>query len=95
VVVESADQHDANALLPTLEQLAQKGMLPEEMLADSLYGSDSNCEAALQEHQVTVIAPVIGEIDCQTIDRTHFFAYSVWEALFKGVEMSLLTNSIS
>ena len=50
---------NANALLPALEQLAQKDMLPEEMLADSLYGSDSNCEAALQEHQVTVIAPVM------------------------------------
>jgi len=59
VAVESADQHDANALLPALEQLAQKDMLPEEMLADSLYGSDSNCQAALQGHQVTVIAPVM------------------------------------
>jgi hypothetical protein len=59
VAVESADQHDANALLPALEHLAQQEMLPEEILADSLYGSDSNCQTAMQEHQVAVIAPVM------------------------------------
>jgi hypothetical protein len=59
VAVESADRHDANALLPALEQLAQQEMLPEEMLADSLYGSDSNCETAMKHHQVAVIAPVM------------------------------------
>lgn len=59
VAVESADQHDANALLPALDHLAQQEMLPREMLADSLYGSDSNCETATQEHQVAVIAPVM------------------------------------
>ena len=57
--MESADQHDANALLPALTQLEQKAMLPQQMLADSLYGSDSNCETALQEHRVVVISPVM------------------------------------
>jgi hypothetical protein len=59
VAVESADQHDVNALLPALERLEQKDMLPSEMLADSLYGSDSNCEAALHDHQVEVVAPAM------------------------------------
>lgn len=59
VEVESADQHDANALLLALTQLEQKAMLPQQMLADSLYGSDSNCETALQEHRVVVISPVM------------------------------------
>ena len=59
VAMESADQHDANALLPALEQLAQQEMLPQELLADSLYGSDSNCETAMQEHQVAVVAPAM------------------------------------
>jgi hypothetical protein len=58
VAVESADQYDANAP-PALAQLEQKDMLPQEMLVDSLYGSDSNCETTLQEHQVAVIAPVM------------------------------------
>ena len=34
-------------------------MLPQHILADSLYGSDSNCETALQEHRVVVISPVM------------------------------------
>jgi hypothetical protein len=59
VMVESADQHDANALLPTLSKLQQQGMLPEAILADSLYGSDANCELALLEHGVAVISPVM------------------------------------
>jgi hypothetical protein len=59
VEVESADQHDANALLPALTQLEQKAMLPQQMLADSLYGSDNNCETAMQDHQVEVISPVM------------------------------------
>ena len=42
-----------------LTTLAQQEMMPREMLADSLYGSDSNCETAMQEHQVAVIAPVM------------------------------------
>ena len=59
VTVESADQHDAHALLPALEQLEQKAMLPKELLADSLYGGDDNCQTALQEHKVTVISPAM------------------------------------
>ena len=57
--VESADQHDANALLPALEDLKSRDMASTEVLADSLYGSDSNCEKAIREHDVVVIAPVM------------------------------------
>ena len=59
VTVESADQHDANALLPALEDLTQRDMAPEELLADSLYGSDSNCEHAREQYDVEVIAPAM------------------------------------
>ena len=58
VAVESADQHDANALLPAVEDLKNREMAPDELLADSLYGSDTNCERA-REHGVEVIAPVM------------------------------------
>ena len=58
VAVESADQHDANALLPAVEDLKNREMAPDELLADSLYGSDTNCEQA-REHGVEVIAPVM------------------------------------
>ena len=59
VAVESADQHDANALLPALEDLKERDMAPDELLADSLYGSDSNCEQAKADHGVNVVAPVM------------------------------------
>jgi len=59
VAVESADRHDTNSLLPALEKLQQREMSPQQILADSLYGSDSNCEKALKEHGVTVISPVM------------------------------------
>lgn len=59
VAVESADQHDANALLPAIEDLQNRDMTPDELLADSLYGSDANCEQAMEEHGVTVIAPAM------------------------------------
>jgi len=59
LAVESADQHDANALLPAIEDLKNREMVPEELLADSLYGSDSNCEQAAEEHGVEVVAPVM------------------------------------
>ncbi len=59
VAVESADQHDANAVLPALEDLEKRDMAPDELLADSLYGSDSNCEQTRNQHDVTVISPVM------------------------------------
>lgn len=59
VDVESADCHDSGSLLPALEKLEQQEMCPEEILADSLYGSDANCEKALEEHDTTVTSPVM------------------------------------
>ena len=57
--VESADKHDANALLPAIEELEKKGITPQEFLADSLYGSTSNCDKAKNDHGVEVIAPLM------------------------------------
>lgn len=61
VHVESADKSDVHALLPAIEKSAEKDMAPKELLADSLYGSDDNCEQARSEHGVEVIAPVMGK----------------------------------
>ena len=57
VQVEPAHKSDAHALIPALEAVAEKGLAPKEVLADSLYGSDENCEAA-QEMGVEVVSPV-------------------------------------
>ncbi len=59
VQVESADNSDANALIPMIEETQKKGLGPEEVLADSLYGSDENCEKA-KELGVEVVSPVMG-----------------------------------
>lgn len=59
VHVESAKESDVHALLPALESTAERGLEPKEVLADSLYGSDENCEAA-KTMGVEVVSPVMG-----------------------------------
>lgn len=61
VQIESADKSDAHALLPAIEKSVEKNMAPKKLLADSLYGSDDNCEQAKAEYGVEVISPVMGK----------------------------------
>ena len=59
VAVEAAHEHDAHALIPAIEDAAEHGFAPKEVLADSLYGSDENIQnAALLG--IEVISPVLG-----------------------------------
>jgi hypothetical protein len=59
VEVEPAHESDANALLPCLEATGKRDLVPEQLLADSLYGSDHNCEQA-RELGVEVVSPCMG-----------------------------------
>jgi len=59
VEVEPAHNSDANALMPAIESVEEKGLKPKELTADSLYGSDDNFERAKQ-HDVELIAPTMG-----------------------------------
>jgi hypothetical protein len=59
VEVERAHESDANALIPCLEATREREIAPEELLADSLYGSDDNCEKA-KELGVEVVSPCMG-----------------------------------
>ena len=59
VRVEKACQSDANALLPAIEETLEKGLAPELLQADSLYGSDDNCQQA-EELGVELISPAMG-----------------------------------
>lgn len=59
VQVEPAHKSDAHALIPALEAVAERELAPKEVLADSLYGSDENCEAA-KAMGVEVVSPVKG-----------------------------------
>jgi hypothetical protein len=60
VEVEKAHESDANALLPAIKETQKRDAMAEEILADSLYGSDDNIAQAEQEG-VTVIAPTMGK----------------------------------
>ena len=59
VKVEAANESDANALLPAIEDTAKRELAPKELLADSLYGSDDNVEKA-KELGVEVVSPTMG-----------------------------------
>ncbi len=59
VGVESACAHDVHALIPALEAVKERDLLPEQVLADSLYGSEENCAQA-KEMGVEVISPAMG-----------------------------------
>ena len=57
--VETAAQSDADAVEPLLEDLKKRDLLPEELLADTGYGSHRNVESAKNE-EVKLTAPVPG-----------------------------------
>jgi len=59
VEVEPAHNSDANALIPAIESAEQRNLKPEELSADSLYGSDDNFERAKQ-HDIELVAPTMG-----------------------------------
>ena len=59
VDIEPANVSDVHALIPALESAKDRGLAPEEVLADSLYGSDENQEKA-QAIGVEVVSPVMG-----------------------------------
>jgi hypothetical protein len=59
VDVEPANESDANALIPYLEATGEREIAPDQVLVDSLYGSDQNCEQA-KELGVEVVSPCMG-----------------------------------
>ena len=56
---QTAVESDANALEPVLADLQTRDLLPEEMLADTSYGSDDNVQRAAALG-VEVVSPVSG-----------------------------------
>lgn len=59
VIPETACANDSEAVRPMLEQLNGNGLTPEQMAADTAYGSDENCVIA-ESFGVELIAPVPG-----------------------------------
>lgn len=71
VQVEQAHKSDANALLPAIFSTQERDLVPKEMLADSLYGSDDNCQKA-KESGVEVVSPTMGETKKDAISLSEF-----------------------
>lgn len=71
VEVEQSHKSDANALIPAIETTKEQGLAPEEVLADSLYGSDENCQT-VQELGVAVLSPVMGRKKDEDINLSDF-----------------------
>jgi len=71
VQVEPAHQSDALALLPAIESARKSDLAPKEMIADSLYGSDDNCEKA-KDLGIAVISPTMGETKKDAVSLSEF-----------------------
>ena len=71
VEVESACIGDVHAVIPALDSTKERELAPTELLADSLYGSDDNCERA-QEMGVDVISPTMGTSKENTLSLSDF-----------------------
>ena len=57
--VEPAHESDADALILATESSKERGLAPEELLADTLYGSDENSQKA-EKLGVEVVSPAKG-----------------------------------
>jgi hypothetical protein len=71
VEVEPAHESDANAIVPAIESVEERDLKPKELMADSLYGSDDNCESA-DKHGVDLIAPTMGSVDKEKLSIADF-----------------------
>jgi hypothetical protein len=71
VEVEKACQSDAQALVPAIESAKKRKLCPKELEADSLYGSDENCETA-KAKGVELISPTMGTPKDEIISLVEF-----------------------
>ena len=53
--VEPAHNSDTHALIPAIEAVKEQNLKPQELIADSFFGSDDNSEYAT-EHEVELVA---------------------------------------
>ncbi|HDL07476.1 MAG TPA: hypothetical protein ENG35_01910, partial [Desulfobacteraceae bacterium] len=71
VKVEPSHNSDANALIPAIESTEEQNPKPKEILADSLYGSDDNCERAKKDN-AGLTAPTMGSVKEDKLSFTDF-----------------------
>ena len=71
IELETACKSDVHALIPAIESTEGRGLAPDEILADSLYGSDENREMA-KEMGVEVVSPTMGTPKKDTVGLSEF-----------------------
>jgi len=71
VSVEKASQSDAHALVPAIESVKERGLTPHELQADSLYGSDENCESSKLEG-IDLVSPTMGKTKSEGMTLSDF-----------------------
>jgi hypothetical protein len=71
VEVEKACDGDAQALIPAIESTNKRGLCPDELEADTLYGSDENYQAA-NSMGVELVAPVKGKPEKSAVSLSGF-----------------------
>ncbi|MBN1833633.1 MAG: transposase [Deltaproteobacteria bacterium] len=76
IEVQPAHESDANALIPAIESSQKRGLGPEEVLADTLYGSDENSQRA-EELGVEVVSPA--KSGKEKADSIHLSDFTVSE----------------
>ena len=71
VEVEKACESDAQALIPAIESTQKRGLGPDELEADTLYGSDENDQAA-KSMGVELVSPVKGKPEKSAVSLSEF-----------------------
>lgn len=59
-IPQTACEQDTNAVEKVRDELRESGKLPEQMVADTLYGSDDNVQNALKD-KMNLVSPVSGK----------------------------------
>jgi hypothetical protein len=71
VELEKASDSDAQALIPAIESTQKRGLGPDELEADTLYGSDENDQAA-KSMGVELVSPVKGKPEKSAVSLSEF-----------------------
>lgn len=69
--VTAANVSDAEAVVPAVEAVEERGMAPETLLADSLYGGDENVRS-VADKGVELVSPVMGRAEKSGIRLSDF-----------------------
>ena len=91
VEVEPAHIHDSHALIPAIDASSERNCCPDELICDSLYGSDDNVQQAAKQN-VEVISPIMGNSNIHEITLDNFEVDTVSNFIIRCPEGSVPEN---